>query len=88
MVVDKSSVFNSLSSSAHTDWATIIKTDRHHITEILLKVALNTIKSIKKQTGKQIQIFFFVSLSHNVVLLALSGTRIHNTSGDRHRFHR
>ena len=33
------------------------KTDRHHITEILLKVALNTIKPIKKQTRKQIQIY-------------------------------
>ena len=28
------------------------KTDRHDITEILLKVALNTIKQINKQTNK------------------------------------
>jgi hypothetical protein len=29
------------------------KTDRHYITEILLKVALNTIKQTNKQTNKQ-----------------------------------
>jgi hypothetical protein len=29
------------------------KTDRHDITEILLKVALNTIKQTNKQTNKQ-----------------------------------
>ena len=28
------------------------------------------------------------NLSHNVVHLALSGSRTHNISGDRHRFHK
>jgi hypothetical protein len=31
----------------------INKTDRHDITEILLKVALSTIKQTNKQTNKQ-----------------------------------
>jgi hypothetical protein len=32
------------------------KTDSHHITEMLLKVALNTIKQINKRTNKRIRI--------------------------------
>ena len=42
---DKSMVFSG-SSVSSTD-----KTDRHDITEILLKVALNTIKQTNKQTA-------------------------------------
>jgi uncharacterized protein YlxP (DUF503 family) len=41
-----------------TSVSTINKTDRHDITEILLKVALNTIKQTKKQT-KFIEIYSF-----------------------------
>ena len=39
------------------------KTDRHDITEILLKVALNTIKQTNKQTYK----WFFFSISGNCI---------------------
>jgi hypothetical protein len=34
------------------------KTGRHNMTEILLKVALNTIKQTNKQTNKQIHMLF------------------------------
>jgi hypothetical protein len=58
------------------------KTDRHDITEILLKVALNTIKQkIIRQMFVQLSNF---TLSHNVVHLALIEIRTHNISGDRH----
>jgi hypothetical protein len=36
------------------------KTDRHDLTEILLKVALNTIKQTNKQTDTSIFIFFIL----------------------------
>ena len=36
-----------------------LKTDRHDITEILLKVALNTIKQTKKQKNRTMYILFF-----------------------------
>ena len=50
MTCDKSVVFSGSSGFLHQ----INKTDRHDITEILLKVALNTIK----QTNKQTEIFY------------------------------
>jgi hypothetical protein len=38
------------------------KTDHHDITEILLKVALNTIKQTNKQTNKQTKKHYFFCL--------------------------
>jgi hypothetical protein len=53
------------------------KTDRHDIAEILLKVALNTIKQTNKNK-------FIKQTSHNVVHLALIEIRTHTVGGDRH----
>jgi hypothetical protein len=50
------------------------KTDRHDITEILLKVALNTIKQTNKQTNKQT-----IHCNWNIVE---SSANIHNYSSN------
>ena len=41
------------------------KTDRHDITEILLKVALNTIKQTNKQTSQSLRYSKWNSLKHH-----------------------
>ena len=40
------------------------KTDRHDITELLLKVALNTIKQTNKQTVHKVKIWYCISLKN------------------------
>jgi predicted benzoate:H+ symporter BenE len=62
----------------------------HDIAEILLKVALNTIKQTNKQTsliGYYFEFYYtacFLSFSYNVAHFALIDIRTHNISGDRH----
>jgi hypothetical protein len=75
------------------------KTDQYDIVEILLKVALNTIKQTNNIFRQEIYLFeiwaFFIWSSqvtdklhqHNVVHFALFEIRTHNISGDEHWLH-
>jgi hypothetical protein len=71
-------------------FASTNKTDRHDITELLLKVALNTItlsithEHKRRQTGENHRPVpsHWQTLSHNVVHLALIEIRTHNISDD------
>jgi uncharacterized membrane protein len=71
-----------------TDTEIKCKTDRHDITEILLKVVLNTINP-----NPYSYLFYFFSDTRDIFTVKmkvvssiprLSGIRTHNVSGDRH----
>jgi len=53
--------------SAGPPVSSLNKTDRHDIAEILLKVALNTIKQTNKQTNKQQTKWCFTDWKHNKI---------------------